>query len=48
MEREERAKLGAAAWEERLQALMEKGTPDAAGVPPGYCKKASLGMMEMC
>jgi len=39
MEREERAKLGAKAWEERLHALMEKGTPDMEGVPPGFCKK---------
>eukprot|EP00913_Durusdinium_trenchii_P023540 g22117.t1 len=39
MEREERAKLGATAWEERLQALMEKGTPDIPGIPPGFCKQ---------
>ncbi|CAJ1442255.1 unnamed protein product [Effrenium voratum] len=39
MEREERAKLGAAAWEERLHALMDKETPDAHGVPEGFCKK---------
>jgi len=39
MEREERAKLGSKAWEERLQALMEKGVPDVKGVPAGFCKK---------
>lgn len=39
MQKEERAKLGAGAWEERLAALMEKGIPDAPGVQPGYCKK---------
>ncbi|CAE7508788.1 KEA2 [Symbiodinium pilosum] len=39
MEREERAKLGSAAWEERLSALMEKGVPDVKDVPHGFCKK---------
>eukprot|EP00435_Cladocopium_sp_Y103_P064341 s255_g26.t1 len=44
MQKEERAKLGAGAWEERLAALMEKGIPDAPGgcgrpVAPGTTKR---------
>eukprot|EP00929_Paragymnodinium_shiwhaense_P073923 TRINITY_DN37788_c0_g1_i1.p1 TRINITY_DN37788_c0_g1~~TRINITY_DN37788_c0_g1_i1.p1 ORF type:complete len:665 (-),score=166.47 TRINITY_DN37788_c0_g1_i1:485-2479(-) len=39
MEKEERSKLGAEAWKERLQALAEKGIPDAKDVAPGCCRK---------
>eukprot|EP00927_Polykrikos_kofoidii_P079189 TRINITY_DN7597_c0_g1_i1.p1 TRINITY_DN7597_c0_g1~~TRINITY_DN7597_c0_g1_i1.p1 ORF type:complete len:662 (+),score=122.99 TRINITY_DN7597_c0_g1_i1:94-2079(+) len=39
MEAEEKAKLGAEAWKERLKDLMEKGVPDAKDVPEGYCRK---------
>jgi len=38
MEQEEKEKLGAAAWKERLASLMDKGVPDAPGVPEGYCR----------
>eukprot|EP00440_Ansanella_granifera_P040304 gb/GFBE01043716.1/.p1 GENE.gb/GFBE01043716.1/~~gb/GFBE01043716.1/.p1 ORF type:complete len:655 (+),score=153.06 gb/GFBE01043716.1/:1-1965(+) len=39
MAREEKAKLGSDAWTKRLQAIMEKGVPDASNVPAGCCKK---------
>lgn len=39
MEQEEKHKLGADAWKERLQALMDKGVPDAKDVPEGCCRK---------
>eukprot|EP00927_Polykrikos_kofoidii_P062891 TRINITY_DN57695_c0_g1_i1.p1 TRINITY_DN57695_c0_g1~~TRINITY_DN57695_c0_g1_i1.p1 ORF type:complete len:663 (+),score=122.06 TRINITY_DN57695_c0_g1_i1:91-2079(+) len=39
MEKEEKAKLGAEAWKERLKGLMEKGVPDAKNVPEGHCRK---------
>jgi len=39
MQEEEVAKLGEAAWKEKLAAIMEKGSPDVKGVPKGFCKK---------
>mmetsp|Transcript_43844 Transcript_43844/g.103674 ORF Transcript_43844/g.103674 Transcript_43844/m.103674 type:complete len:722 (+) Transcript_43844:65-2230(+) len=38
MKREEKQKLGEDAWKERLQAIMEKGVPDAKDVPEGFCR----------
>lgn len=39
MSHEERERLGADAWQQRMNALMEKGVPDAPNVPEGYCRK---------
>ena len=30
----------------RSEALMEKGVPDAKGVPAGFCKKDGAGFCE--
>jgi len=39
MQDEDQVKLGEAAWKSKLKAVMEKGTPDVAGVPKGFCRK---------
>mmetsp|Transcript_7287 Transcript_7287/g.20664 ORF Transcript_7287/g.20664 Transcript_7287/m.20664 type:complete len:645 (+) Transcript_7287:57-1991(+) len=39
MQNEEMSKLGEDAWKQKLKAVMDKGTPDVAGVPPGFCRK---------
>lgn len=39
MRKEDLSTLGEEAWKEKLQAIMDKGTPDVKGVPPGFCKK---------
>jgi len=39
MEKEDQAKLGEAAWKEKLKRVMDVGVPDVQGVPEGFCQK---------
>merc|ERR1712032_1412735 len=38
MAAERKERLGAGAWQDNLRKVMEKGVPDAKGVPEGYCR----------
>jgi len=39
MQKEEKEKLGADAWEKKMHAIMAREVPDARGVPQGLCRK---------